>query len=180
MTDIVQEGNPVLRGTASPVSLADIPGKELGKIIERMKTALAKEPDGVAIAAPQIGVPLRIFVVAGFVFKKKTSDVIPPDRVFINPELLTLSKEKVWLEEGCLSVRFLYGEVHRSKKAKIRAYDEHGKRFTIGGSGLLAHIFQHETDHLNGILFIDSAKNLHEIPLEERDTYLATFAKQRS
>ncbi len=179
MADIVQDGNPVLRGTASPVSTADIGTARLKKIIDRMKKALAQEPDGVAIAAPQIGVPLRLFVVAGFIFRKKTEETVPEDRVFINPEILTSSKEKAWLEEGCLSVRFLYGEVSRSKKAKIRAYDENGKRFTIGGSGLLAHIFQHETDHLDGVLFIDKARNLHEIPLEKRDEYLANFSKPR-
>jgi peptide deformylase len=67
------------------------------------------------------------------------------------------------MEEGCLSVRYLYGKVRRSKKATIEAYNEHGKKFTAGASGILAQIFQHETDHLNGILFIDKAKQIEEI-----------------
>ncbi len=169
MTTIVQDGNPILRGVASPVSLTDVGTPRLTEILTRMKEALAAEADGVALAAPQIGVPLRIFVVAGFILRKKKETTMPPDRVFINPEILSMSKEKVWLEEGCLSVRYLYGEVERAKKAKIRAYDEHGKRFTVGASGLLAQIFQHETDHLDGKLFIDTARDVHELTLEEQE-----------
>ena len=67
------------------------------------------------------------------------------------------------VEEGCLSVRFLYGQVSRSKKALLEAYDESGKKFERGGAGLLSQIFQHEVDHLNGILFIDKAKYVEEI-----------------
>jgi peptide deformylase len=59
-------------------------------------------------------------------------------------------------------VRWLYGKTYRSKKATVEAYDENGRKFKMGGSGLLAQIFQHETDHLNGILFIDHAKDVKE------------------
>ena len=71
------------------------------------------------------------------------------------------------MSEGCLSVRWLYGDVDRSIKATIKAYDEEGKKFVRGGSGIVAQIFQHETDHLNGILFIDSAENIEDAPPEE-------------
>jgi peptide deformylase len=86
------------------------------------------------------------------------------DSVYINPVMKKMSKSKKMVEEGCLSVRYLYGKVNRSTKATIEAYDENGNKFTKGGSGLLAQIFQHEYDHLNGILFIDKAKGLEEIP----------------
>lgn len=89
--------------------------------------------------------------------------------VFINPEITKLSRKKIWVPEGCLSVRWLYGETSRADKATIRAYDEHGKLFTRGGSGLMAQIFQHETDHLNGILFIDHARNVEKITKEEME-----------
>ena len=69
---------------------------------------------------------------------------------------------KDWLVEGCLSVRWLYGSTHRSRKATITAYDEKGKKFQRGAAGLLAQIFQHETDHLKGVLFIDHAKDIKE------------------
>lgn len=179
MVDILQHEHPTLRAIAAPVSASDFGSPELTKIIGKMREALDSQHDGVAIAAPQIGVPLRIFVVAGFIFKKETDPVAPADRVFINPEIVALSKQKKWLEEGCLSVRYLYGEVSRSTKAKIRAYDETGKAFMIGGSGLLAQIFQHEVDHLNGALFVDTARNLRELTIEEHEKYVgATTLKQ--
>ena len=136
-----------------------------------MKAAMHKEDDAVAIAAPQIGVPLRIFIVSGKVFLQKKENEpqeekqeISFDLVCINPELLKCSQKKKSVEEGCLSVRWLYGQVDRSEKATIRAYDEKGVRFTRGASGILAQIFQHEVEHLDGKLFIDKARNIQEIP----------------
>jgi peptide deformylase len=87
--------------------------------------------------------------------------------IAINPEIIKHSRKKVKVPEGCLSVRWLYGNTIRSEKALLRAYDENGKLFTYGGSGLVAQIFQHETDHLNGILFIDHATEIEELSPEE-------------
>ena len=83
--------------------------------------------------------------------------------VFINPVVTKISKDKAWLEEGCLSVRYKYGKIERAVKATVAALDENGKKFTRGGSGLLAQIFQHETDHLEGVLFIDKAIDVKDI-----------------
>ena len=99
------------------------------------------------------------------------------DLVFINPKIVKTSKNKQELEEGCLSVRYVYGKVIRPEKASIEAYDENGKKFSRGFSGLFAQIVQHETDHLNGILFIDKAKDLQEISHEEYEKILADEAK---
>ena len=136
-----------------------------------MKAALAAQDDGVAIAAPQIGVSLRIFVVSKRIYEilypEKEGEEKASDLVFINPEILKLSKEREEMEEGCLSVRYLYGRIERAKKAKVKARDENGKWFEIGGSGLLAQIFQHETDHLDGKLFIDFATDVRDLPPEE-------------
>lgn len=162
MMKIVQKESPVLRQIAETVSQKDFGSKKLHEIIERMSDALDSQEDGVAIAAPQIGVPLRIFVVSGMLFEEK--GVRGKNRVFINPKITRISKDAHWAEEGCLSVRWQYGEVSRAKKATVRAYDEHGKVFTLGGSGLLAQIFQHEMDHLDGVLFVDKARNLRDIP----------------
>lgn len=188
MITIVQKDAPVLRGRAEVVSSRDFSSPQLKKILDNMATALEKEDDGVAIAAPQIGVPLRIFLVSHRAFEytdkgdnskvlNSTDDATPPSKkikyvnmVFINPEIIKLSRRKVWMPEGCLSVRWLYGEVARSQKATVRAYDENGKIFTWGGSGLLAQIFQHETDHLNGVLFIDTARNIEKVTAEEMET----------
>ncbi len=160
MKKIVQVGHKTLRAKAKPVALKDISGTRIQKVLADMKEALAREDDGVAIAAPQIAVSLRIFVVSGKVFPKNT-DV---DRVFINPTIVNMSQEREWLEEGCLSVRWKYGEISRAEKATVSAYDEHGTQFTLGASGLLAQIFQHEIDHLDGTLFIDNARNVRDIP----------------
>jgi peptide deformylase len=164
MKKIVQDGTPVLRKKAHAVSKSDIGTRPFMKIISDMQKALDGEQDGVAIAAPQIGVPLRIFVVSGKIFKKKNDPTVLEDRVFINPEISKLSRKKEWLEEGCLSVRWKYGEVSRAVKATVTALDATGKKVTIGASGLLAQIFQHEVDHLNGTLFIDTARNIRDLP----------------
>lgn len=176
MKDILQQESLVLREISKDVPLEKITSPEIQKIIKEMKSALLSQDDGVAIAAPQIGYSLRIFVVSGKVkniTKKNKGDDEEndkskyPDIVFINPTIKKISKERVVLEEGCLSVRYLYGQVSRGVKATVEAYDENGKKFTQGGTGLLAQIFQHEVDHLNGILFIDKAKNIEEITPEE-------------
>ena len=196
---ILQQGNPegdnVLRAKALTVPVKDITSPQIKKIIEDMKIALASQDDGVAIAAPQIGQSLQIFVVSGKALSlaqknelhakqeaqrghneendnvahangtrtKAPAPGTEDDLVFINPRIINLSREKEHLDEGCLSVRYLYGKVRRSKKAKIQAYDENGKKVERGASGLLAQIFQHEIDHLEGILFIDKAQNVEEV-----------------
>ncbi|MEK7606087.1 MAG: peptide deformylase [Patescibacteria group bacterium] len=163
MVDIVQKENHTLRGKAGPVAQADFGSEKLHEIIARMSDALSGENDGVAIAAPQIGIPLRIFVISGKVLRKKRDGSLASDRVFINPEIVNTAQKKEWMEEGCLSVRWQYGEVERFIKATVRAHDVNGKAFTLGGGRLLSHIFQHEIDHLNGILFIDKARNVKEM-----------------
>lgn len=176
-TSIVQDGDPVLRSVAREVPLAEIGSKKINDVITRMNVALEREADGVAIAAPQVGVSLRIFIVSRKAFAVEEDDskdektkkiVIIPARnmVVINPTITKLSKKKVKVPEGCLSCRWLYGDTMRHEKASIRAYDEHGKAFTYGGSALIAQIFQHECDHLNGILFVDHAKNIEEMTPE--------------
>lgn len=169
MVTIVQNGDPVLRAVAKTVPVKDISSAKVQKVITSMKEALSSQDDGVAIAAPQIGHSLRIFVVSGKIFddRWKRGEGIPDgeateheDMVFINPVITKTSKTKRWMHEGCLSVRPLWGEVNRSTHASIEAYDASGKKFSRGAGGLLAHIFQHETDHLDGVLFIDKARNV--------------------
>jgi len=148
------------------VSKSDIGSPALSKLLKKMSAALAKEGFGVAIAAPQVGESLRIFVVSGKVFTEdeegETETSVPDDIVFINPEITKLSRKKREMSEGCLSVRGKYGTVMRSEKASVRAWDESGKPFTYNGSGLLAQIFQHEVDHLDGTLYIDKAVKLED------------------
>lgn len=173
MKKILQKEEKVLRMIAKEILVKDIKTPKIKKVLKEMSLSLKSQGDGVAIAAPQIGYSLRIFVVSGRIFEKDfiSNQKTPSkenvkrkikDLIFINPKISKLSKDKEWLPEGCLSVRPFYGKTFRSKKATISAYDENGKKFTRGASGLLAQIFQHETDHLDGILFIDHAKDIKE------------------
>ena len=127
MKKIVQKEDKVLRKEAKLIPISEIKTAKIQKILKEMKSALKSQDDGVAIAAPQIGYSLSIFIVAGKIFDKdffseentelgKKKD-LPPDMVFINPVISKLSREKDWMPEGCLSVRWLYGKTHRSKKA---------------------------------------------------------------
>ncbi len=176
--EIVTKENPILRSISANVPLGDIKKPPLQKLIKNMRDAVESQEDGVAIAAPQLGVSLRIFAIAERVFdtmpQEKVTDRSDPTLpikkarnehfVYINPEIVSTSKRHTWIDEGCLSVRWLYGKVNRATKATVRAYDENGNQFERGASGLLAQIFQHEIDHLDGILFIDKARNIVDIP----------------
>ncbi len=176
MIPIVQKGDPVLRKKAELVPVTDIGSPHIKSVIKTMTEALYQEEDGVAIAAPQIGESFQIFIVSGKVLSPNYPDleegeVPPPDLICINPEITKLSKTKKKMPEGCLSVRWLYGNVLRSTKATIKAYDGNGKLFTRGGAKLLAQIFQHETDHLKGVLFIDTAEDIEDMPPEKQKNH---------
>jgi peptide deformylase len=171
-TIIPSTENKALLNVARDVPIAEIAGVSTRKLILEMKYLLAQEQHGVALAAPQVGESLRIFIVSGSALaqrdddKKENPDAIPTesyeDQVYINPVLIKISRAKKEKHEGCLSIRGKWGMVPRAEKATIRAYDEHGVLFTSGASGFLAHIFQHEMDHLDGILYIDKAKKLYD------------------
>lgn len=170
---ILQEPDPVLRKTAASVPENLFGTEDLKKMLADMTTALYGEFDGVAIAAPQIGISHRIFIVRGAVFTRGKRNAKPmPDKVFINPEIISRSKKtKVMKGEGCLSVRWFYGDTTRHSEVTVSAHDFEGNKFEMEGSGLLAQIFQHEIDHLNGILFIDHADHVHKMSDDEVREY---------
>ncbi|MBI4068041.1 peptide deformylase [Candidatus Kaiserbacteria bacterium] len=174
MEEIVSQSNPILAQWAAPVPPEEITSAKIRDIIVHMKTLLREEPLGVAIAAPQIGESLRIFVVSGKALTKHKGDDAPqPDRTYINPEVLKISRKKKELHEGCLSVRsdkpdtLVWGTVKRADKMKIRAYDEHGTLAEHSATGFLAQIFQHEIDHLEGILYTSKAERVYEEKLSQ-------------
>lgn len=156
--------NNPLRAHARALSKEEFGTPYLRDVVSAMTKALSKESDGVAIAAPQIGLTLRIFVVSPSAYEDGTKH---KPSVFINPKILKRSKKTAVMQEGCLSVRWVYGKTKRSLACTIEAYDIDGNKFTYGGTGLMAHIFQHETDHLNGILFIDHGFDFEEYTEEE-------------
>ena len=171
--NVVQIGEKVLRTVAQEIPLEEIRGDKIQSILKAMKEALDTEPDGAALAAPQIGVPLRIFILSKRVFtahsdSEKGIAKECSNLVYINPVIQKRSRTKRAMDEGCLSVRGKYGTIVRSTNITIEAYDEHGVKFSRGAGGLMAQAFQHETDHLNGTLFIDNAKDVWEVEPTKR------------
>ncbi len=127
----------------------DFNDPKLKKLIQDMFDTLKATPNGVGLAAPQVGESLRLFIV-----------LLPKFQgVFINPKIEKISGE-VLTQEGCLSVPKIWGEIKRAKEVEISAYNEKGKKFKMKSKDLLAQIFQHEIDHLDGILFIDKAEKI--------------------
>lgn len=163
--EIVQDGTPVLREVAQEVP-ADFFGTEkLQNMIAEMEQSLHPEIDGVALAAPQIGIPYRIFIIRFDRMRPQTEEEragneTPEIGVFINPVITKTSRKKMHVEEACLSARGLFGITERFEQVTVRAQDVDGNSFTRGAGGLLAQAFQHEIDHLNGILFVDHADDI--------------------
>ena len=204
-TILPENENLALREIARELPVDEIKSKKTQNLIKDMKTLLSKEKYGVALAAPQVGELLRIFIVSGRALARGsrnapdagTAEETPkdspepspsasygvnklptgrtpqtavlPDQVYINPKLLKMSRGKYPKHEGCLSVRGKWGIVPRAEKATVRAYDENGVQFTRGASGFLAHIFQHELDHLEGVLYTDKAIKLYDEQPEEKE-----------
>ena len=176
MKEIVQDGATILREIAKPLPEELFGSKELARLIADMSKALDAKPEGVALAAPQVGVSWRLFIVRkdralpppssdarGGSTAKSDLAVEPPQQEvegYINPEIIKTSRKHARGDEGCLSVNGVYGVTNRHERVTISARRVDGSRFTRGGGGLLAQIFEHEIDHLNGILFIDHAENL--------------------
>ena len=134
-------GEPVLKTKAETVIELT---KEIKKLIQDMKETML-ENDGVGLAAPQVGVSKRVIIV-------QTGEGI---RGFVNPNIIKQGKEKTFEEEGCLSLPGLRLKIKRSKEVEVETWDENGQEIKIEAEGIIARTFQHEIDHLDGILFSD-------------------------
>ncbi len=175
---IIQIPHPTLRKKARHILVEEIGTPKLNAIIAKMSLALKTQEDGVALAAPQINESLQLFIVSGRIIEMIEGELTPteadekmkvtkrPDSVFINPIIVKRSKKTKMMEEGCLSVRNKYGRIKRSTNVTIEALDQNGNKVKRGAGGLLAQIFQHETDHLHGVLFIDNAVDVDELTEE--------------
>ncbi|TSC78342.1 MAG: peptide deformylase [Parcubacteria group bacterium Gr01-1014_33] len=186
---IVKEPNSVLRGRAQEVDAKDITAKRIQALIADMRATLKNTPDGVGLAAPQVGESLRIFIVSdeaeeidkterrrwkegeqGWERNQEKPYEIREWRyfVFINPEVKNTSKASLEDVEGCLSVPGKFGIVKRYEKITVSAYDENGKKFMRGASRFFARVLQHEFDHLEGVLFVDRTEQFINVaPREE-------------
>lgn len=146
---IVTNPTPSLREPSRPIKAEEINSGKIKQLITDLRDTMAVE-NGIGIAAPQVGENVRVIIV--------TTEKGP--EAFLNPTISQKSFATTDSEEGCLSVPGVYGMVRRPKKVTIEALDEQGQPVTIKAVDLIATIFQHEIDHLDGILFIDKAYNL--------------------
>ena len=156
----------VLRRKAHKVTHFD---SSLQQIIADMIDTMRDEP-GVGLAAPQVNVPLKVVVVE-YSEDGETIDHSQKLYIVVNPEITRFSEEVEQGIEGCLSIPGFAGEVERPVKITLKGQDRKGKNIKIKAEGWLARIFQHEIDHLNGILFIDRAQNVWKVE-EEQTTQL--------
>jgi len=116
------------------------------ELVSDMKKTMY-ENKGIGLAANQVGLNMQLFVI-----DEKIAEENNAPSVYINPVITSHSREKIDMEEGCLSISDYFDEIKRSKKIMIKATDENGKKFKIKARGMLARILQHEFDHLNGVL----------------------------
>ncbi len=147
---IIKYPDPLLARKAEPVTVFD---KELAKLVDDMFESMYAA-EGIGLAAPQIAISKRIFIV-DVSFGKEPKDKL----VLINPEILS-HEGKQLEEEGCLSLPDIRDKVSRAAHVRVRAQDATGKWFEVEGDELLARAFQHENDHLDGVLFIDRVSRL--------------------
>ncbi|MCL4272908.1 MAG: peptide deformylase [Anaerolineales bacterium] len=171
LRQIVYLPEPILRRKAKPVTKFD---KDLQTLIDDMIETMRDAP-GVGLAAPQVNIPLQLTVIEyaegedeeeneGKELKKKLF-------VLVNPEIVKVSEEKVMGVEGCLSIPGLIGEVERHETIQVKALNRHGQPAKHKVSGWMARIFQHEIDHLHGVLYTDKAVRVWK-PQEDDETPL--------
>ena len=151
LREIVTIPEPVLRKKARKVT--DF-GSELQTLIDDMVETMRQAP-GVGLAAPQVASPLRVIVIE---FSDEENEETPPKLyTMVNPEIVRLSEELVVGTEGCLSIPGFIGNVERPEQIIVKGQNRHGQPMRVKAHGWLARIFQHEIDHLNGVLFTDRA-----------------------
>ena len=171
---VAHMGHPVLRARAKAVDPADIKSARIQQLIDDMFETM-QEYHGVGLAAPQVHEGLRLFV-AGFAPRPGAEEDEEGDRVplmtLINPEITPLGAavDEDW--EGCLSIPEIRGRVPRASEIEVKAYDRRGRRISIHARGFTARVIQHETDHLDGVLFMDRMTSLETLTyLEEFNRY---------
>lgn len=164
LLEILKYPNPLLKKKSAPVEKVD---REIQKLVENMFETMYAAP-GVGLAAPQVGLLQRILIVD--VGRLEGSNRTPDPKVLINPKIITREEKIIW-EEGCLSLPQLIVPIERSKKIVVEALDLQGKKVKHLGEELLAVAFQHEIDHLEGVLLVDRLSRL------KRDLYKKKLEK---
>ena len=175
---IARMGHPVLRARAKAIDPVDIKSPRVQQLIDDMLDTM-HEYQGVGLAAPQVHVGLRLFV-AGFPPDRNREpkpgedddeDVRVPLMVLINPQIQAVGTSVVEDWEGCLSIPDIRGKVPRAAAIQVNAYDRKGRRVELQVRGFTARVIQHETDHLDGVLFFDRMKSFETL------TFLDEFGR---
>lgn len=156
--EIITVPHETLRGKARKVNSF---GSELQTLIDDMVETMRAAP-GVGLAAPQVDVPLRVIVVE-FAESEEDEEVTPDLYICVNPKITPTTVDEVVGTEGCLSIPGIVGDVSRPDSVTVKGLNRHGQPMKVKASGWLARIFQHEVDHLNGVLFVDLADKVWEI-----------------
>jgi len=166
---VARMGHPVLRAKARPLEKAEIRTPAMQKLIDDMIDTMS-EYHGVGLAAPQIHEGLRIFVAALDAGDEEEDEAEPI--ALINPEITVVGSDVVEDWEGCLSIPDIRGRVPRAREIKVRAFDRTGARIELSAHDFPARVIQHETDHLDGVLFFDRMKSLASMTfLDEYSRY---------
>jgi len=166
---VARMGHPVLRAKARALDRTEIRSAPVQKLIDEMLQTMA-EYHGVGLAAPQIHEGLRIFVAA--LDAKDDGDGDDQPLAIINPEITVVGSDVVEDWEGCLSIPDIRGRVPRAREIKVRAFDRRGDRIELHAHDFPARVIQHETDHLDGVLFFDRMTSFETLTfLDEYSRY---------
>lgn len=155
-------GNPILRKKAKPVPAPYLKSKTFKALVKSMIYTM-RRVGGVGLAAPQIGVPLRLAVMELHPTGTRPTLKKKGPLVIVNPKITKYSKEKSADWEGCLSFKNARGKVMRPKSITVTYFDEKGKKHAEVATGLWARIFQHEIDHLNGTVYVDRMSGMQTL-----------------
>ena len=164
-------GHPVLRARARALERGQIKSPAVQKLIDDMIETMA-EYHGVGLAAPQIHESVRLFVAS---LDSPDGDRHAPTVALINPEITPVGSDVVEDWEGCLSIPDIRGRVPRAREIRVRAFDRHGERIELHASDFPARVVQHETDHLDGVLFFDRMRTFETLAF--LDEYARYWAK---
>ena len=170
---VARMGHPVLRAKARTVDKHELRGAALQRLIDDMLETMA-EYHGVGLAAPQVHEGLRLFVAALDADDDGDGDGDAEPLAIVNPEIMVVGSDVIEDWEGCLSIPDIRGRVPRAREIKVRALNRKGERIELSAHDFPARVIQHETDHLDGILFFDRMRSLGSLTfLEEYSRYWA-------
>jgi peptide deformylase len=171
LREIVTDGHPTLRKIAKKVDLKELADPLFQQLIDDMFETMYEAP-GVGLAAPQVNVSKRLFVM-------DVQDDEHEPAVVVNPKI-ELAEEEVELTEGCLSVPGYVGEITRFRRVAVSGLDRNGHKIRLEGEGLYAQCLQHEIDHLNGVLYVDKARNVRPAQTDEERAIADAAAAEAS